>query len=123
MIFKFFIFMVFIAELIIMLACLSNLINLDNKINAFNKIICKNQSKIKEIMVLIKGISEQILELSPIWVEKIKTIRNSIFEKQVNSIISNILFWYINIKMAKFLKKSKTLRTIMKGLTLVQNMI
>ena len=123
MIFKFFIFMVFIAEIIIMLACLSNLINFDNKINAFNKIICKNQSKIKEIMVLIKGISEQILELSPIWVEKIKTIRNSIFEKQVNSIISNILFWYINIKMAKFLKKSKTLRTIMKGLTLVQNMI
>ena len=70
MVFIFFTTIVFIAELIIVFAILFNLIKFDAYINKTNELLVEAKPKIEEVMKLVHGISEQILELTPIWVEK-----------------------------------------------------
>ena len=123
MIFIFFTAIVFIAELIIVFAILFNLIKFDIYINRTNKLLIEAKPKIQEIMELVHGISEQIRELTPIWVEKFREIRNMLVRKQLESLMSSILFWAINIKVIKRFKKSKLVKFAWKGLTLLQNML
>ena len=123
MIFIFFTAIVFIAELIIVFAILFNLIKFDIYINRTNKLLIEAKPKIQEIMELVHGISEQIRELTPIWVEKFREIRNMLVRKQLESLMSSILFWAINIKVIKRFKKSKLAKFAWKGLTLLQNML
>lgn len=123
MIFIFFTMIIFIAELIIVFTILFNLIKLDIYINKTNEILIEAKPKIQEVMSLVSGISEQIRELTPIWVEKFRDLRNKIVRKQLESLMSTILFWGINFKVVKHLRKSKFAKLLWKGLTLVQNML
>ncbi len=123
MIFIFFIAIVFIAELIIAFALILNLIKIDSFINRTNDIIIETKPKIQEIMVLVHGISGQVRELTPMWVEKFRKIRNNFVRKQLESLMSSILFWGINIKLMKRLRKTKFVKFAWKGLTLLQNML
>mgnify|MGYP004580582475 CR=1 FL=1 len=88
-----------------------------------NKLLVEAKPKIQEIMELVHGISEQIRELTPIWVEKFREVRNMLVRKQLESLMSSILFWAINIKVIKRFKKSKLAKFAWKGLTLLQNML
>ena len=101
MIFIFFTMIIFIAELIIVFTILFNLIKLDIYINKTNEILIEAKPKIQEVMSLVSGISEQIRELTPIWVEKFRDLRNKIVRKQLESLMSTILFWGINFKVVK----------------------
>lgn len=123
MIFIFFTAIVFVAEIIIVFAILFNLIKFDIYINRTNELLVEAKPKIQEIMELVHGISEQIRELTPIWVEKFREIRNMLVRKQLESLMSSILFWAINIKVIKRFKKSKLAKFAWKGLTLLQNML
>ena len=123
MIFIFFTMIIFIAELIIVFTILFNLIKLDIYINKTNEILIEAKPKIQEVMSLVSGISEQIRELTPIWIEKFRDLRNKIVRKQLESLMSTILFWGINFKVVKPLRKSKFAKFLWKGLTLVQNML
>lgn len=123
MIFIFFTAIVFVAEIIIVFAILFNLIKFDIYINKTNKLLVEAKPKIQEIMELVHGISEQIKELTPIWVEKFREVRNMLVRKQLESLMSSILFWAINIKVIKRFKKSKLAKFAWKGLTLLQNML
>ena len=123
MIFIFFTAIVFVAEIIIVFAILFNLIKFDIYINRTNKLLVEAKPKIQEIMELVHGISEQIRELTPIWVEKFREVRNMLVRKQLESLMSSILFWAINIKVIKRFKKSKLAKFTWKGLTLLQNML
>ena len=123
MIFIFFTAIVFVAEIIIVFAILFNLIKFDIYINRTNKLLVEAKPKIQEIMELVHGISEQIKELTPIWVEKFREVRNMLVRKQLESLMSSILFWAINIKVIKRFKKSKLAKFAWKGLTLLQNML
>lgn len=123
MVFIIFTFIVFIAELIIAFSLISNLIKLDIKLINANKFLEEAKPKIKNIAELVREISEQIYKLTPIWVEKIREAKNKLVRKQVESLMSATLFWAINLKMIKRLKRSKILKTLWKGLTLVQNVI
>lgn len=123
MIFIFFTAIVFVAEIIIVFAILFNLIKFDIYINRTNKLLVEAKPKIQEIMELVHGISEQIRELTPIWVEKFREVRNMLVRKQLESLMSSILFWAINIKVIKRFKKSKLAKFAWKGLTLLQNML
>lgn len=123
MIFIFFTVIVFIAEIIIVFAILFNLIKFDIYINRTNELLVEAKPKIQEIMELVHGISEQIKELTPIWVEKFREVRNMLVRKQLESLMSSILFWAINIKVIKRFKKSKLAKFAWKGLTLLQNML
>lgn len=123
MFFIFFVIIIFIAELIITFTILFNLLKFDICIKKINMTLVEIKPKIKEIMVLIYGISEQIKELTPIWIEKIRDTRNLFVKKQFESLMSSILFWAINVKVIKRLKKSKLVKFAWKGLTLFQNML
>ncbi len=123
MIFIFFTTIVFVAEIIIVFVILFNLIKFDIYINRTNKLLVEAKPKIQEIMELVHGISEQIRELTPIWVEKFREVRNMLVRKQLESLMSSILFWAINIKVIKRFKKSKLAKFAWKGLTLLQNML
>ena len=123
MIFIFFTAIVFVAEIIIVFVILFNLIKFDIYINRTNKLLIEAKPKIQEIMELVHGISEQIRELTPIWVEKFREVRNMLVRKQLESLMSSILFWAINIKVIKRFKKSKLVKFAWKGLTLLQNML
>ena len=123
MIFIFFTAIVFIAELIIVFAILFNLIKFDIYINRTNELLIEAKPKIQEIMELVHGISEQVRELTPIWVEKFREVRNMFVRKQLESLMSSILFWAINIKVIKRFEKSKLAKFAWKGLTLLQNML
>ncbi len=123
MLFKFLIFIVFIAELIITYEIIINLVKFDKIINSTNEFLNTKKSDITDIAQLCNKLSEQILELSSDWVENLKKSRDKIILNQVKSLITGILFWSINIKVIKQLRKSKFLKAIGKGLTLVRNVI
>ena len=123
MLFKFLIFIVFIAELIITYEIIINLVKFDKIINSTNEFLNTKKSDIIDIAQLCNKLSEQILELSSDWVENLKKSRDKIILNQVKSLITGILFWSINIKVIKQLRKSKFLKAIGKGLTLVRNVI
>ncbi len=123
MLFYFFITIVFISQLIIAATLIVVLVKIDCKINQINKSINGSRFKIKDICSLIQKISEQLKDLSEIFVEKFEEEKEKITLEVFKSLMSMILFWSINIKVAKRLKKSKILKAAWKGLTLVQNMI
>ena len=123
MVFIFFTTIVFIAELIIVFAVLFNLIKFDAYINKTNELLVEAKPKIQDVMELVHGISEQIRELTPIWVEKFRKVRNELVRKQLESLMSSVLVWCINLKVIKYIKKSKFAKFAWKGLTLLQNML
>ena len=123
MIFIILISIVFIAELIITFTIISYLIKLDKKINNTSIFIETTNPKLKDLLTLVRNISEQILELIPMWIDNIKEERDKIILEQAKSLISTILFWSINIKISKRLRKTKIVKAVWKGLTLVQNVI
>ena len=100
-----------------------NLIKFDAYINKTNELLVEAKPKIEEVMKLVHGISEQILELTPIWVEKFRKVRNELVRKQLESLMSSVLIWCINLKAIKYIKKSKFAKFAWKGLTLLQNML
>ena len=123
MIFIFFTAIVFVAEIIIVFAILFNLIKFDIYINKTNEFLIEAKPKIQEITELVHGISEQVRELTPIWVEKFREVRNMFVRKQLESLMSSVLFWVINIKVIKRVRKTKVAKFAWKGLTLLQNML
>ncbi len=123
MLFKIFTTIVFIAELIIAYTIISKLVQFDKMILETNAFVVEANPKIKEITRLVRKISDQIAELVPMYVEKLKELRNKIMLKKLESLIALTLFWSINIKVLKKIRKSKILKTIVKGLSVLQSVI
>lgn len=123
MIFLFFISIVFIAELIIAFTVFNSLFKLDIKINKFNETLINKRADIKDITALAKEISEQLKELSKEFVDNFNEKKEEIILNLVKSLMSTILFWSINIKVVKRLRKSKVLNVAWKGLSLLENVI
>lgn len=123
MLFKIFTTIVFIAELIIAYTIISKLVQFDKMILENNAFVVEANPKIKEITRLVRKISDQIAELVPMYVEKLKELRNKIMLKKLESLIALTLFWSINIKVLKKIRKSKILKTIVKGLSVLQSVI
>ena len=123
MIFLFFISIVFIAELIIAFTVFNSLFKLDIKINKLSEALINKRADIKDITALAKAISEQLKELSEEFVDNFNEKKEEIILSLVKSLMSTILFWSINIKVVKRLRKSKVLNVAWKGLSLLENVI
>lgn len=123
MIFTLFTAIVFIAEVIIAFTIIFHLIKLDKYFIETSEFINAAKPKIKDISRLAKGISEQMAELVPIWIDHLRDLRNKIILAKLESLMSAILFWSINIKIMRKFKKSKFLKAAFKGLSLIQNVI
>lgn len=123
MVFKVLITIVFIAELIITFTILYFLYKFDKRILGIDGTLDAVKPQIKSISELVRKISEQIYELTPVWVNDIKKSLEKILLEQTKSIMTGILFWIINIKVLKQLRQSKIFKTASKGLSLLQNVI
>lgn len=123
MIFVIFTAIVFVSQLIIGFTIIFNLLKIDNKIIKCNVLLENAKPKIRDVMKLLHGISIQMRELTPIFVENFFRIRNKIIRSRLESLISMLLFSWLNLRLAKKLKKSKIFRLSMKGLSLLQNVI
>ncbi len=123
MIFTLFTAIVFIAEVIIAFTIIFHLIKLDKYFIEASEFIATAKPKIKDISGLAKGISEQMAELVPIWIDNLKDLRNKIILAKLESLMSAFLFWSINIKVMRKFKQSKFLKAAFKGLSLLQNVV
>ena len=123
MIFTLFTAIVFVSQVIIAFTIIFHLIKMDKEIKYWNNFLTEAKPKIIDIMVLAREISVQMTELAPAFVEKLITIRNNIIRSRIETLISMILFWSLNFKIAKKIKKSKIFKLSMKGLSLLQNVI
>lgn len=123
MVLTIFTFIVFISQLIIAFTLIFWLFNFDKFIHEKNLYLEKSMTKISDIAKLARGISEQLAELTPIWVDNFYRFRDKIILSKLEGLLSAILFWHINTKVMRKIKKSKFLKTIFKGLSLVNNMI
>lgn len=123
MIFKIFTAIVFIAELIIAISAIMYLLKLNKKILVYNDIISDAKPKIKEIFVLIKGLSEQILELIPEYIENMRRkIEDKLFAK-LQVLLTSLLVWKLNIKLIRKIRKSFIFKTALKSFSLIRNMV
>ena len=120
MIFKFLTAIVFIAEIIIGFALIINLVKLDRKILALNETVIQIKPGIKDICSLIKAISFQIKELVLDYSERLVKKREDMALRFIIKTFAGIVLWKTNLKIIKKLRKSKALKTIAKGLTLLQ---
>lgn len=123
MILTIFTFIVFISQLIIAFTLIFWLFKFDKFIQEKNLYLEKSMTKISNIAKLVRGISEQLTELTPIWVENFYRFRDKIILSKLEGLLSAILFLHINTKVMYKIKKSKFLKAIFKGLSLVNNMI
>ena len=107
MIFIFFTIIIFIALLIIAGTLIKFLITIDIKLNKANNFILELNTKLSEVMILCREISEQILELAPEIAEKISSIRNFILWELAERLVSFVVFLAVNKKMYNKFKIKK----------------
>lgn len=123
MVYTILISVVFIAELIIFFAIMQKLFQADKWILNINKKIIEAKSVIKDISVLVRKISEQWIVLANDFVETIKRESEELFLQQLSKLLIAIFVINLNFKFAKELKKSKMAKNLIKGFSLLENMV
>ena len=101
MVFYFLTGIVFIAEIIIAVTITANLIKLDKNFCLYNKLLDEIKPKLKDILSIIKKISEQMVELAPIITAKIKSIFIGIIKDQLKGILAGLTFWIVKQEVEK----------------------
>ena len=101
MIFYFLISIVFIAELIIAITLVLNLIKLDKVFIKYNELLDSAKPSIKELLITVRKISEQLVEFAPIIVENIKSALINIVMGQVKNTIGALTFWLVKKEVEK----------------------
>jgi hypothetical protein len=94
MVYTILISIVFIAEIIIAITILQNLLRLDKAVIELNETVLLAQPGIKDIANLSKNISEQAVEISEQFVKKIKQEQEDAVLKQ----LSKLLMLYLYLK-------------------------
>lgn len=123
MVYTFLISIVFIAEIIIAVTIIKGLLYLDKLILEWNSTVIETQSGIKDIAILAKKISEQYKILATDFVEKTKKNSEDMILKQISKILISVLAIKLNFKFIKKLRKSKFIKILAKGWSLVENMV
>ena len=111
------------AELIIAFTIISKLLQLDRKIVSANAFFVEANPKIRDVAGLVRNLSSQVVELIPVYLDELRRIRNKIALAKLESLIAFVLFWSINIRVFKNLRKSKIFKAAIKGLSLLQSVV
>ena len=101
MLFYFLISIVFIAELIIAFTIIIGLLNFDKSINLYNSFIEQAKPDIKDIMLSCRKLSEQLIKLAPIAVNKIKAFITNLILGQLKSALGALTFWMVKKEVEK----------------------
>lgn len=92
MIFYFLISIVFISEVIICLAILFWLIKADKIILKYNTILDDTSDSIKSLMQTVRKISEQLVQLVPIFVDEIKSAISNLILGHIKNLAGTFVF-------------------------------
>ena len=101
MIFYFLISIVFIAEVIIALALIIGLVKADKILLKYNEIVDETRPSVKSVMILVRKISKQFVELAPILTEQIKKILVASLMSQLKSMLGAVTFWLVKKEVEK----------------------
>lgn len=123
MIFTFLITIVFIAEIIIAISVILNLLRLDKAVLNLSETIEVINPEVKEICTLGRKISSQLKELSKRFSEKVKDEREKFLTDKLVSVLLGALVWKMNIKAIKKFRRTKLAKTLSRGLSLLQIVI
>ena len=123
MVYTILISIVFTAEIIIAIAVLQGLFKLDKKIFNLNKTLNETNPSIIDICCLTRKISEQCVELAQDYVDKIKKDSENILFRQLSKLLAWLFVINLNFKIVKKMRKSKITKTIVKGWSLLENMV
>ena len=96
MVYTILISIVFIAELIIAITIIQNLLKLDKKILNFDEILAKKKLTIKDIFILLNKISEQTKVLAEDFVNKTKENAENISLKLLSKLLISVLLLKLN---------------------------
>ena len=111
---------VFIAEIIITVYVIQNLLRFDRFIINFDKKLISAKPEIKDICDLSRKISEQIIELTQMYTDKIKEKQEDATIRFIIKILTSVLLWKLNIKLINKIRRSKAFKIIGKGLKLIE---
>ena len=101
MIFYFLISVVFIAEVIIAIALLIGLVKADKILLKYNEIVDETRPSVKSVMILVRKISKQFVELAPILTEQIKKFLVDSLMSQLKSMLGAVTFWLVKKEVEK----------------------
>ena len=101
MLFYFLISIVFIAEVIISLALIIVLVKADKIILKYNEITDEIRPSVKSVMILVRKISKQFVELAPMLSEQIKKILVDFLISQFKSMLGAVTFWLVKKEVEK----------------------
>lgn len=123
MVYKIFTAIVFIAEIIIAYTIFSKLVMLDKLILKADKALTYSKLSLKEISRLISQISAQCVEFAEDFALDFKTKRDEIALKQLNKLILTIILIKMNSKFINRIRRTKLVKRISRGLSLLQLVI
>ena len=123
MVYTILISIVFIAELIITITIIQNLLRLDKVIIELCETLAETRSGINDVSKLIRKISEQWKILVQDFIGKAKQNSEEIALKQLSKILLSLLIVNLNFKLIKKIRKSKITKIFMKGWSFIENMV
>lgn len=123
MVYTILISIVFIAELIITITIIQNLLRLDKAVLEFNNTITEIQPGIRDVSELARKISEQWQILAEDFVKKTKRNSEDIMSKYLSKIFMSILIVNLNFKIVKKIRKSKVTKILARGWSFLENMV
>ena len=123
MLFTIFISIVFIAEIIITVALLNALLNFDKKICELNDTVILIKPHVAQVSELARLVSVQLVELSNKFVDDIKQNNENLILHNFSKALLSLFLIKTNIGIVRRLHKSKVVKTLAKGLSILGNMI
>ncbi len=123
MVYTILISIVFIAELIIAITIIQNLLKLDKKILNFDEILAKKKSTIKDIFILLNRISEQTKVLAEDFVNKTKENAENISLKLLSKLLISVLLLKLNFKLVKKIQQSKFTKLFARSWSILETMV
>jgi hypothetical protein len=123
MIFTFLISIVFIAEIIITVALIKALLNFDKKVCELNETIILIKPQVSEVSELARLVSGQLVELSKKFVDDFKRNNENMILCNFSKALLGLFLIKTNIGIVRKLRKSRVMKTLAKGLSLLGNMV
>ncbi len=123
MVYTILISIVFIAELIIAITIIQNLLRLDKIVIELDEKLVASKSGIKDISELARKISEQWQIIAQDFVNRTKKETEDLFLKKLSKLLIGLLVLNLNFKFVNKIRKSKITKTLAKGLSFLENMV
>lgn len=115
MILNLFFIIVFISEIIITVTIFNYILKLDKKIVALNDAIIAVNPLVKDVVLLISKISEQMVIISCDFKKNLAINLENYLLKNVSKFLNMVLLFYFNQKVYKKLRKFKFSKLFLKG--------